>query len=290
MALYFSSRALDESTGLTEDKLSLWKFADSEAVTIGAKVGANSTPIASENSSESTSTRSIERTAADDDRIAILRSRIDFRDVFEDDLRIGEFVQVDSDNFQHGCFPVLTLGKIRKKELTAYLGEGQAVTPAQPWWRRLWTKLGFGMREHRSVDLQVFGSADNYSRWNPTDRSSLVREGEWFPSSPEGMGLILGPEAGIPDSDVCDEIEKDNGDASSPAFLCDRFDHLADGLFHNSHRGAGVVRKLSHGPQIDSQVRIWGRVYGVREDQHGPDSLVQKRTVLIRPIMIVGTG
>lgn len=288
MALYLSYRALDESTGVSEDKLMLWKFAASEASKISGRAKAKGAAAESELASELTSTRAVDRPPTDTDIVGILQSKIDFKDVASEELNVGDFVKVSSDDYRHGCIPVATMNSRHQGELTAYLGEGVATRPKQSWWRRFLSMIGFGGQETKSVRLQVFGSADNYARWNPDKRSDLVGREGWFPSSPEGMGVILGAEADVPEGEIEAEINLNNRDHESPSFLCDGFDNVADGIFHNSHRQSGEPRKLSRGAQVDPRVTIWGSVYGVKAGEQNLNSAVMSRTVLVRPILIQG--
>lgn len=265
-----------------------WKFAASEGRRVSGAAKAKSAVAESELASELTSTRAVDRPPADSDIVGILETMIDFTNIASEELSVGELVKVKSDDYRHGCIPVFAMDKRHKEELTIYLGEGTATRPKLSWWRRCLSNIGIGEQGTESVRLQVLGSADNYARWSPEQRPDLVGPGDWYPSSPEGTGIILGAEANLTDGEINAEIRLDNHDAESPSFLCEGFDNLADGIFNNSHRQNGELRKLSRGPQVDPCVTIWGRVYGVKEGKKNPNSAVASRTVLVRPILIQG--
>ena len=281
MALYFSRRLFEQYTGIHAEQLPELRRTDDVSHKVSGRASGEVLQFKGEAGAEATRAIGVQRPVTDSDLVAILEQNGHKPRLLDEDVEMGDLVQVWSYDWRQGCVPVMAVNHRHRHQLTAYMGMGTARTEPRSWWGRLAEWLTLTKRPLASVRIQAFGSADNFTEWRASERQDRIETEGWYPSSPNGLARILGAEANLPQSDIDAEVELDNGDSESSEFLCDRFDYILGSRFNNSHdREVGKYAIDSVSDQMRLRVRIIGLVYGLERDQLG---LIR---VLLRPLMI----
>ncbi|MEV8233241.1 hypothetical protein [Micrococcus luteus] len=195
----------------------------------------------------------------------------------------GDFIESEVSNWTHGTVPFYTRGAgIFRNHLAVYMGVGGVKfdTGLKAWLRRIFLNWN-----QTPISLQAFGSADNYASWTEEKMKEKIMSEGWYPSSPEGLVDLFSREYDLTDEFRLVERSKENLDLSKTGNLCEKFEHILGGRFHNSHRPAGSIPKIDGMHSVHPKVRVIGYVDDVRSTTEGVVN-----AILVRPILVTVSG